>query len=93
MRESHRRESAADRQARLQEALRLRRDLQAAPGGRAALTDEHAPVPEHGPVPRRSRALIRQLLAEDPRAAIVLSEILGPPPGLRSRTRDGGEQD
>ena len=28
--------------------------------------------------------LIREILREDPRAAIVLAEIIGPPPGLQS---------
>ena len=28
--------------------------------------------------------LIKKILREDPRAAIVLAEIIGPPPGLQS---------
>jgi len=29
------------------------------------------------------RKLLRKILRQDPRAAIVLGEILGPPPGLK----------
>ena len=32
---------------------------------------------------RRLTTLIRQILQADPRAAIVIGEILGPPPGLQ----------
>jgi len=30
--------------------------------------------------------LLRKILRQDPRAAIVLGEILGPPPGLKKRS-------
>jgi len=34
--------------------------------------------------PKKSLAkLLREILKQDPRAAIVLGEILGPPPGLK----------
>ncbi|MFC2081595.1 hypothetical protein ACFLR0_00215 [Candidatus Bipolaricaulota bacterium] len=36
---------------------------------------------------------LRQLLAEDPRTAIALLEILGPPPGLARPAPSGEEPD
>jgi len=46
------------------------------------------PQPRSPRTPRGPRPLVQRILAEDPRTAILLREILGPPPGLSQTPRE-----